>query len=140
MAKKQKTVEVQKFGGTEALGTIKKDGYDHEVSNIEAQSKTHLEMDEGHGSPVVIRCFEFAMNPEAIKYAQPNKQTLFNSHYKGIEMALWKDGFKVMPDVQPRVLIDEEAMRYKIFVGARIARGHILNVNPLTLTQIAHGK
>jgi hypothetical protein len=139
MAKKKKSIDVQKFGGVDNLGTVKKDGHDHELSNIEAKSQTHLESDQGHGNPVIIRCFEFAMNPEVIKHAQPTKQQLFNSHYKGIEMALWKDGFKVFPDVHPRVVIDEVAMRYKIFVGARIAKGNILNVNPKTLTEIVHG-
>ncbi len=136
----KKTLEVAKFGGTESLGTVKKDGFDHEVSTIETQSKTNLEMDEGHGAAVVIRCFEFAMNPEAIKYAQPTKQTLFNSHYKGIEMALWRDGLKVIPESNPRILIDSENMRYKIFVGAKVARGHLLKDNPQTLKQIVHGQ
>ena len=131
-------MDVSSFGGVENLGTIKKDGFDHEVSNIEAQSKTNLEMDEGHGDAVVIRCFEFAFNPEAIKQHLPTRQELFNYHHKGIEMALWRDGLKVIPESNPRLTID--GMKYKIFVGAKVARGHLLNHNPMTLKQIAHGK
>ena len=54
-------------------------------------------------------------------------------------MALWRDGMKVMPEVSPRIVIDEKAMMYKIFVGAQPNRGHILTERPRTLTEIAHG-
>lgn len=139
MAKLKKTLDVQKFGGTESLGTTKMNGFDHDVQTVEAQSKTKLEHDEGYGNAAIIRCFEFGMNPESFKLYQPTKQELFNSHFKGIEVALWKDGLKVIPEVNPRIVVEEKEMKYKIFVGAAPMRGHILRERPRTLSEIAHG-
>ena len=134
-----KSTEVQKFGGTDSLGHVKMDGHDHDVQSLEAQSKTKLEDDTGHGNAAIIRCFDFAMNPQAFLEAKPTKQMLFNAHYKGIEVALWRDGMKVIPEVNPRIVVDEKAMKYKIFVGATPMKGHILTERPRTLSEIAHG-
>lgn len=139
MAKK-KTLDVQKFGGQDDLGTVKMDGFDHDVSSHEAMSQTKLEDDAYEGSPAVIRCFVFGINPIAFKEHPPTHQELFNSHIKGIEFALWRDGLQVFPDVKPRVVIDEKALQYKIFVGSKPARGHLLRENPLSLAQIARGE
>src|SRR3990167_9740756 len=123
--KKSQVKEVSSFGGVEEKGIIK-DQYDWSAQTVETQSETHLEDDTGHGEAAIIRMFEFAMNPEVIKKVKPTRQDIFNSHYKGIEIALWKDGMKVLPEVNPRIVIDEKAMKYRIFVGARPMRGHIL--------------
>jgi len=139
MARVKKSVDVQKFGGSEEIGNVKMHGYDHDVQSLEAQSKTKLEDDTGHGNAAIIRCFQFGINPEAFKQYQPTKQELFNSHYKGIEVALWRDGMKVIPDVNPRIVVDEKNMNYKIFVGATPMKGHILTQRPQTLSEIAHG-
>jgi hypothetical protein len=136
---KKKPVEVQKFGGTESLGQVQMDGYAHEVESVEAQSGTKLEHDEGHGNPAIIRRFTFGINPLAFKEHPPTQQELFNSHIKGIELALWRDGMTVLPEVPPRITIDQKALQYHIFVGAKPARGHILKEVPQTLSQIANG-
>ena len=83
--------------------------------------------------------FEFGMNIEAFKHAQPTKQELFNAHHKFIETALWKDGLKVIPEVHPRITIDEKQLKYRIFVGAQPMKGHILREQPQTLSQLTHG-
>jgi hypothetical protein len=139
MAKKAKSIEVSKFGGTEKIAetTIGRDPY--EFASMEAESDTKLEHDEGHGAAIVIRCFKFRFNPEVLAHHIPTKQELFNSHHKGIELALWKDGLKVWPDVDPRIVIDEHNMTYDIFVGAKPSRGMTLYQEPQTLTQVAHG-
>lgn len=139
MARMKKAIDVKKFGGTEELGTTHVNDYSHDVQSIETQSKTHLEDDVGHGNPAIIRCFEFGINPEAFKQHPPTKQDLFNYHHKGIEVALWRDGMKVMPDVNPRVVIDESKMTYSIFIGARPMKGHFLREHqqPKTLAQLA---
>lgn len=148
--KKTKTLEVQKFGGTEEVGKVKMEeqkldgtssGYDYDLSHIEAESKTKLEDDIGIGAAVVIRHFEFGINAEAFKKHPPTHQELFNSHLKGIEIALWKDGLAINPDIPPRIVIDEKGMRYHIFIASKPSKGHILphGVNPQTLKQIAHG-
>lgn len=139
MARLKKPVDIQKFGGTEELGHVKMHGHDHDVQSLEAQSKTKLEDDVGHGNPAIIRRFTFGINPVAFKEYQPTKQELFNSHYKGIEIALWRDGLKVLPDVNPRIVVNQEKMNYEIFVAAQPMRGHILRERPQTLTEIAHG-
>ena len=138
---RKKALDVAKFGGTEKLGKGVVHGYDHEVESIETQSKRHLEEDMGQGAAAIIRCFTFGINPVAFKEHQPTKQELFNSHIKGIEVMLWRDGMTLMLDVEPRVLFDQQAMTYKIFVGARPARGHLLTrlQVPRTLKEIVHG-
>jgi len=138
MARIKKPIDVQKFGGIEQMGTAHTD-HKYELSSGEVQSTTKIEQDEGHGNAAIIRCFEFAMNPQAFRERQPTKQDLFNAHYKGIEVALWKDGLKVLPEVNPRIIFDEKTLRYKIFVGAQPQRGHLLREKPQTLTEIAHG-
>lgn len=136
---KRSQVEVRKFGGTEELGQVKMNGHDHNVQSIEAQSKTKLEDDAGHGNAAIIRCFKFGINPKVFQEHPPTKQELFNSHHKGIEIALWRDGMKVIPDVNPRIVIDQKNMSYLIFVGAQPMKGHILREQPKTLSEIAHG-
>lgn len=138
MKKASKFKDVAKFGGTETLGNTKMNGFDHQIDSVETQSKTKLEDDTGHGEAAIIRCFIFGMNPTAFKQYNPTSQELFNYHHKGIEVALWKDGMKVMPEVNPRVSYDTKRMQYKIFVGAKPMKGYILNERPQTLSEIAH--
>lgn len=158
MAKKsKKTLEVQKFGGIDDHGTVNDtnstDFYselgqtkyirdadtNYDLKSIETESTTKLEEDVGYGNAVIIRMFEFRVNPLVFYAHSPTKQELFNSHYKGIEIALWKDGMKVIPEVDPRIVVNEAAGTYQIFVGAAPAKGHILKEQPQTLSQLVHG-
>ena len=136
---RKKAQDVAKFGGTEKLGDAKLHGHEHEVDSIETQSERHIEDDMGSGEAAIIRCFTFGINPLAFKEHQPTKQELFNAHVKGIEVMLWRDGMRLMLDVEPRILVDQKT--YKIFVGARPAKGHFLTrvQVPKTLKQIVHG-
>lgn len=136
---KRKFKDVAKFGGVDELGKVEAHGHQHELSTIEAKSTRSLEEDRGEGNAAVLRCFQFAINPQVFKEHPPTKQELFNSHFKGIEMALWKDGLKVMPDVNPRIVINTKKMFYQIFVGAQPMQGYILQERPQTLTEIVHG-
>lgn len=136
---KTKGLEVAKFGGTDNLGKTVLNKHEHEVSTIETQSKRHLEDDIGEGGAAIIRRFTFGMNLEEFKERRPTKQDIFNYHIKGIEVMLWRDGMKVMTEVEPRIMFDTKLARYSIFVGARPAKGHILREVPRTLTQVAHG-
>lgn len=139
MAKKAKSIQVSKFGGTEKIAetVINRDPY--EISSMEAESTTKLEHDEGHGAAVVLRCFKFKANLEVFKQQQPSKQDLFNAHLKGIELALWKDSLTIWPDVPPRLVVNEDAGTYEIWVAGKPSRGVILAQEPRTLKQIAHG-
>lgn len=137
---KLKKLELKKFGGTEKIGETQLNGFNHDVSTIEEQSQTSLEQDLGTGQVAVIRCFEFKANMDAFKEHPIGKQELFNYHFKGIEIALWKDGLQIMPDVEPRVVFDDDKGQYRIFVGSLPMKGQIVQQTPKTLTQLVHGR
>jgi hypothetical protein len=109
-----------------------------DASQLETKSETHLEDDAGYGQAAIVRSFVFSANPEAFKQYTPTKQELFNHHYKQIEIMLWQDGMVVMPDVNPKVTINNKKTKYRIFVGAKPMKGHILKDAPKTLSNIAH--
>lgn len=150
MAKRnKKTTEVSKFGGVDQLGTVKTDLHSplqeqsYDAASIEAKSeRTHLEDDAGHGEATVLRNFVFAINLDKadlwLKH-RPTKQELFNSHLRGIEMALFKDGLKIWPEVAPQLIFDMPTMCYTIIVAARPRKGYLLMERPQTLSEIAHG-
>lgn len=106
---------------------------------LDTQGDIALEEDTGHGTAVVVRCFTFAINPDAFRKNKPTKQELFNAHYKQIEIELWKDGLKVFPEWNPKVNLTKNKKFYSIFVASTPARGHLLNEKPKTLTGILHG-
>lgn len=137
--KKGKSLDVQKFGGVDNLGKVELHGHEHEAASIETQSKTKLEDDQGFGDAAIVRCFTFGINLKAFQDANPTKQDLFNHHIRGIEVMLWRDGMRLMTDVAPQITLDMKAMQYRIFVGARPAKGYILKEIPQTLSQIVHG-
>jgi hypothetical protein len=140
MARKlKKAKDVVKFGGVDELGKVGMHGHEHDVSTIEAKSTRHLEEDIGEGNAAILRCFTFAINPQVFKEHPPTKQELFNHHHKGIELALWRDGMKVMPEVNPKIVVNQKKMQYQIFVGAQPMKGYILQERPQTLSEIAHG-
>lgn len=137
---------VKSFGGVGERGTLT--DYDapnapvkdvhYDVKDLEVKSTTNLEEDDGSGGAAIVRCFEFGMNPESFARYTPSKQELFNFHLKGIEFMLWRDGLKIMTDVNPRVVFEDAS--YKIFVGAAPAKGHILYQRPQTLSELVHGR
>jgi hypothetical protein len=139
MAKKKKAIELNSFGGTKELGKVEMHGHKHEMVTAEVQSKRSIEEDIGEGREVILRQFTFGMNLQTFKEVRPNKQMIFNSHLRGIEAALWRDGMKIMPEVEPRISFDVEKAQYSIFVTARPMKGHLVTQTPQTLSQIAHG-
>lgn len=122
--------------------TGKGDNYD--VKQGEVHSDIKLEEDKGDGKTIVIRSFDFKANPLAFKERTPSKQELFNAHAKQIEILLWKDGLKVMPDVSPKLMLSKQRNHYRIVVGAEPAKGQLLrsldNDKYQTLSQAAHGR
>lgn len=143
MARKIKSKEVKSFGGvSESRDLLEVNAKDAPVKDIaweskqiEVESDTNLEDDTGHGRAIVIRSFEFGINPKAFQEAQPTRQELFNSHLKGIEVMLWRDGMKIFSDVEPKLKIDQN--KYTIIVAAIPNKGTILKEVPQTLSQIA---
>lgn len=114
-------------------------GEGYQASQIQVESDTKIEDDSGTGGAAIVRVFEFAANPQAFKEYRPSKQELFNSHAKGIEIMLWRDGMTVMPEVAPKVTINKKKTKYRIIVGAKPAKGHMLLERPKTLKEIVHG-
>lgn len=164
MAKrKTKSVEVKKFGGVDDLGSVKelnnkkqfhsylsdKDfdvpDVNWDAKSVEAESTTTLEMDQGGGGALIIRDFKFKIDPTALTecfiatQTYPDKQMLFNSVVKFIEASLWQDGLKVFPDVEPRVLINENYTEFDVFVGSVPQKGQRLLETPKTLSQLVNG-
>ena len=154
MAKKRKKVaEVKKFSGTDNLGTLREEGNyevmkgtistdkvspdtNWDLNAAAVESETKIEHDEGVGNAAVVRTFTFGANPEVFAQHKPTRQELFNAHYKGIEQALWRDGLKVIPEVNPQVRISDDGKSYAIVVGAEPMRGHILTEKPSTLKEL----
>lgn len=165
MAKKRapKVAEVKSFGGVEDLGVIREEGNDKafhsylsdkdyqskdttwDAKSIETSSKTNLEQDEGYGREVVIRNFKFKIDPNEVAKCfmvtntYPDKQMLFNSVVKYIESSLWRDGLKVFPDVEPRVVINDTYSEFDVFVGSIPQRGQVILERPKTLSQLVNG-
>ena len=125
---------------TEFSGKTEKVGWD--VKETEVHSDVKLENDLGTGKHVLIRSFDFSANPETFKMHVPTKQELLNAHAKEIEIALWRDGLKVMPDVNPQVKISKNKRKYRIVVGAEPQRGQMVSWKDQeqfkTLSQIAN--
>lgn len=157
MARKIKTLEVKKVADLNLLDsqtsvseTVKVkevnavnapvQDVEWEANQVNTESTTHLEDDSGHGDPVILRMFEFGANPQVFREHPPTKQDLFNSHLKGIEHMLWVDGMKVFDKVEPRIIINSRKTKYRIFIAATPARGHLLREQPKTLSQISNGR
>lgn len=127
-----------KVDKVEAVGDVQQEDGNWEVSDLATTSTTHLEDDTGEGKAAIIRMFEFEAKPYAFAIHTPSKQELFNTHLKGIEVMLWRDGLKIMTEVQPSLTINSKKTKYRIWVGAEPAKGHLLMERPQTLSEIAN--
>lgn len=122
---------------------ITEDG-DWQGQTVEVQSDTHLEDDKGTGEPIVIRTFEFAVNPEAFKQHElktgsfPDAQHIFREHQQGIESFLWQDGLSPAYDIEPRVIFPKGTNKYFIMIGARPQAGQLIVDTPKTLSELAN--
>lgn len=138
--RKSKSIDVQKFGGIDHLGKTKLDGNTHDVDSIEVESKTKLESDEGRGRALVMRSFTFKVDRQVFKIANPTKQDIFNSHAKGLEAMLWRDGLVFAQSHEPHILFNKKRSHYTVFVVATPARGQTLLETPKTLGDIIRGE
>src|SRR3990167_3098126 len=87
-----------------------------EGEEVQSESTTKLTEDKGTGQAVVIRFFEFGANPEVFKQHKPTSQQLFDSHRKGIEALLWRDGLRPYEGVEPRLMFSKNGKNYRIIV------------------------
>lgn len=142
-AKTPRAKSISKFKAIEkdAIGapTTDKD-LEWEGEEVAAQSDTKLEMDMGVGTPIVLRFFDFASNPDTFKQHKPTAQELFNSHMRGIESLLWRDELKPYDAVQPRFMFSKDKSHYRFIIACIGRTGSTLLENPQTLTQLINKK
>ncbi len=106
---------------------------------VEVKSEKHLEDDLGTGQPIILRTFQFAVNPEAFNDHKPTTQEIFDSHKRGIAALLWQDGLTPYEPEPPKVVFSKEGNSYFIIVASIPQMGQTVLETPQTLSQIAHG-
>lgn len=107
-----------------------------EGEEVSAQSTTKIESDLGTGQAVVIRFFEFGANPEVFKIHKPTAQELFNSHRKGIESLLWRDGLRPYEGIEPKLMFSKNHKNYRFIITCIPTLGSALVDTPQTLSQL----
>lgn len=97
--------------------------------------------DEGKGDKFVLRHFEYALSPD-INADELDKQQLFNHHWKEIEMTLWEDGFTVIKEIDPRIVLEKDKYRIFITCRPRVGLGVVTSINEeaTTLQEIFKSK
>ena len=96
----------------------------------EDQTEEKLMHDKGAGEPVLIRLFEFKLNP-ALE-AQPTKEQILTPEYvKYLKTTLWADGLRLV--MEPRVVIDKESI--KIFAPCQASIGNNFLEEPKTIQE-----
>ncbi len=122
--------------------TAVKEGDDtYHAKTVSVDSETKLDEDKGEGEALTLRFFEFATNPEAFKKGLPTAQQLFQSHVKQIEIELWKDEWRPVEEIPPRVMFAKDKSHYRIVIAARPAKGSLLSRTaiPKTLMELQNG-
>lgn len=122
---------------------IEKDAVDAPVKDIQwegeeinAESETKLTSDTGTGQAVVLRFFDFGANVETFKKQKPTAQDLFNSHMKGIESLLWRDGLRPFEAVEPRLMFSKDKSHYRFIIACTPRTGNVLVDETRTLSQL----
>jgi hypothetical protein len=107
-----------------------------EGEEIQTESKTRLEEDTGYGHAVVLRFFDFGANVESFKLHKPTAQELFNSHIRGIESLLWRDGLIFFKEVEPRLQFSKDKTKYRFIIAAVPSATSALVDKPKTITEL----
>lgn len=122
---------------------IEKEAINAPVKNIEWEgeeigvtSETKLEDDKGTGQEIILRFFDFGANVETFRRYRPTAQELFNSHRKGIEALLWRDGMKPFDGVEPRLLFSKDKTSYRFVIACTPSSGNTLIDKTNTLSQL----
>lgn len=84
--------------------------------------------DEAKGDKFILRHFEYKLNPD-VDPATIDRQVLFNDHWKQIEMTLWEDGFVVVKEIDPRIVIQPDTYRIFVTCRPRVGLGVMTQVN-----------
>ena len=103
-----------------------------EGEEIAAESVTKIQDDRGDGRGVVLRFFDFGANPETFALHKPTAQELFNTHMRGMESLLWRDGLKPFTDAEPRLMFSKDKKNYRFIIPCVPIRGDLQNTNTLS--------
>lgn len=131
MAKKFKSIEKDAKLPGDQHGDLQWEG-----EEVRAESKTKLEDDRGSGRAVILRFFDFGANVASFKEHKPTAQHLFNSHIKGIESLLWRDGLTFFKEVEPRLMFSKDKTKYRFIIAAVPNASNVLADKPKTLSQL----
>lgn len=83
--------------------------------------------DPGQGHPVILRTFEYSINPNLPKEIKITKQKIFESHQFQISAALWADGLEPLFGIKPpKVQISKKLKNYRIFVLCKPRAGQVV--------------
>ncbi len=129
-------VENAPLVGGEFIVEGAKEGELAQGQTVEVKSDTHLEDDLGTGEHVIVRMYQFAVNPEAFRQHIPTASELFESHRKGIAAMLWQDGLTPIVEQDPRVVFAKDKESYMIFVTARPSVGQTVLEKSFTLSEL----
>lgn len=108
---------------------VQMDGNKYDVVEGEVHSDPIL--DKGVGRGIILRQFEYALNPNLPRDIKISKQDIFNSHQKQIEMMLWADGLVPLNEIhKTKVQISKSQKKYRIFVLCQPRQGVALSETP----------
>lgn len=131
MAKKFKTIEKN----AKNLPSKKVENLEWEGETVQAESKVNLQDDRGTGKPIVLRFFEFGVNPQAFKDHKPTAQELFNTHIRGMESLIWSDGLIFCKEIEPKLWFSKDNKKYRFMIGCLPVQ--TLIETPNTLAELA---
>ncbi len=134
MAKSKKFKAIEKHAKATPMGDVKDLKWEGEEMQVESETK--IESDTGTGQPIVLRFFDFGANPEVFKKHKPTAQELFNSHIRGIESLLWRDGLRQFKEVEPRLMFSKDKTRYRFIIACVPSLGNVLVDKTQTLSQL----
>lgn len=136
MAKKGKKFKaVEKNNGD---APTKDANIEWEGEELMTESNTKLEQDTGTGQAIVLRFFDFGADPEVFKQHKPTAQELFNTHMRGLESLLWRDGLRPFQEVEPRLMFSKNKSHYRFILACIPVSGRLSVETPRTLTQLLH--
>ena len=106
------------------------EGGDNKWYGQDIKAESDPIIDPGTGKSVVLRVFEFGVNPKTArelreKKIKLSKQDLFNAHWPQIRALIWGDGMVANQDVDPRVIVGRKS--YRIFVLCEPRMGVMVN-------------
>ncbi len=103
-------------------------------SGQELATKSDPIIDPGTGKALVLRVFEFGMNPD-YKGRRPCKQDIFNMHWRQLSTILWSDGLVPKEDLNPRLEFIK-GNKYQIFLLCKPRSGTMIAEKPKTLQDL----